>query len=368
MSYQTCVSGACKNEPKSSYPYNQRPCTMSQWCPAWNAWGEWSDCNVNCGGGQKERKRTCSTGKPGFEGCPGPDFQRDPCNQQSCNGQQKFTATNEMGMKRTLNSGNLSFFNQECLDYHNFFRALHNLKPMTWNFNIANTAQKWATELKARAPRTPNSARQRTKNWPHSDSPTMYRSKNVGENIAWDLTENGHPCRESVFRWYAELFYFNPRSPQKGRRRNDPVGHLTQLLWPDSVELGCGTAVYPVRQPANTIPPVLLSTYTVCHYTPQGNIIGRFKEKWSPLTKKVCSTYRNNQGINECGQGFSNCMGLKPESTCECEKSKFSFAQPICKGLCLIYCENERNVRGFWPNECVGKNQCRCGKEGAICT
>ena len=71
----------------------------------------------------------------------------------------------------------------------------------------------------------------------------VYRSKNVGENIAWDLTENGHPCRESVFRWYAELFYFNPRSPQKGRRRNDPVGHLTQLLWPDSVELGCGTAV-----------------------------------------------------------------------------------------------------------------------------
>ena len=71
----------------------------------------------------------------------------------------------------------------------------------------------------------------------------VYRAKNVGENIAWDLTENGHPCRESVFRWYAELFYFNPRSPQKGRRRNDPVGHLTQLLWPDSVELGCGTAV-----------------------------------------------------------------------------------------------------------------------------
>ena len=48
------------------------------------------------------------------------------------------------------------------------------------------------------------------------DSGTAYRAKNVGENIAWDLTENGHPCKESVYRWYAELFYFNPRKPTKG--------------------------------------------------------------------------------------------------------------------------------------------------------
>ena len=40
--------------------------------------------------------------------------------------------------------------------------------------------------------------------------------EDVGENIAWDLTENGHPCRESVYRWYAELFYFNPKKPTKG--------------------------------------------------------------------------------------------------------------------------------------------------------
>ena len=76
----------------------------------------------------------------------------------------------------------------------------------------------------------------------------------MGENIAWDLTENGHPCRESVYRWYAEIFYYNPKNGQKGRRGNDPVGHLTQLLWPESDTVGCGTAWHPVRQPPNTIP------------------------------------------------------------------------------------------------------------------
>ena len=146
------------------------------------------------------------------------------------------------------------------------------------------SSQAWAVELKKRAPNTPNKARQRTKHWPHSDSPSPFRPKNVGENIAWDLTENGHPCRESVYRWYAELFYFNPKNGQKGRRGNDPVGHLTQLLWPESTKVGCGSALTAVKQPPNTIPSVLLSTYTVCHYSPQGNIIGQIEKKYSPLS------------------------------------------------------------------------------------
>lgn len=102
------------------------------------------------------------------------------------------------------------------------------------------------------------------------------------------MTETGHPCRESVFRWYAEIFYYNPKSGQKGRRGNDPVGHLTQLLWPESNKVGCGTVMYAVKQPPNTVPSVLLSSYTVCHYAPQGNILGQIEKKWAPL--KVCQS------------------------------------------------------------------------------
>lgn len=267
----------------------------------------------------------------------------------------------------------LNPFHQECLDYHNFFRALHNLKPLQWDMKLQMSSQQWAVELKKRAPNTPNKARQKTKHWPHSDSPSTFRPKNVGENIAWDLTENGHPCRESVYRWYAELFYFNPKNGQKGRRGNDPVGHLTQLLWPETTKVGCGSALTAVKQPPNTIPSVLLSTYTVCHYSPQGNIIGQIEKKYSPLSKKYCSTYNNQNGKNKCeNAGFSNCMGLSHESTCDqCVQKPIKVnnkAVPKCTGPCLIYCANQWGTRNYWPHECIGASSCTCGKEGAVCT
>ena len=37
-----------------------------------------------------------------------------------------------------------------------------------------------------------------------------------------------------------------------GRRGNEPVGHLTQLLWPETTHLGCATVASNIRQPPNT--------------------------------------------------------------------------------------------------------------------
>ena len=155
---------------------------------------------------------------------------------------------------------------------------------------------------------------------------SQYRQDDVGENIAWDLTENGHPCAESVYRWYAEIFYFNPKKATKGRRDKDPVGHLTALLWPDTTEVGCATVTTPIKQPPNTVPNVLLSTYTVCHYTPQGNILGQIGDKWSSRRKEYCSTYNNWNGANKCVNGrFSNCQVYKT----------FSSLNPHANGLSL---------------------------------
>ena len=125
------------------------------------------------------------------------------CNSQACqSGESKYSNFNEYGMPFTATSFNLSPFQQECLDFHNFFRSLHNLKPLQWKQDITQTSQMWSNQLKIRARRGPSAVTgKRTKHWPHSDSPSVYRPKNVGENIAWDLTENGHPCRESVYRW-----------------------------------------------------------------------------------------------------------------------------------------------------------------------
>ena len=69
------------------------------------------------------------------------------------------------------------------------------------------------------------------------------------------------------------------------------------------------TVTTPIQQPPNTVPSVLLSTYTVCHYAPQGNILGQIGDKWRARDKEFCSTYNNWNGANKCVNGrFSNCQ------------------------------------------------------------
>ena len=121
-----------RRDPLDTYPKQQRPCYKSQFCPAWNEWESWGECSALCSTGKKIRHRSCKTGKPGFEGCPGPAEETTECNTAKCAaGQKRYTDENEYGMPRAPTKGlSLNPFHQECLDYHNFFRALHNLKPM----------------------------------------------------------------------------------------------------------------------------------------------------------------------------------------------------------------------------------------------
>ena len=152
---------------------------------------------------------------------------------------------------------------------------------------------------------------------------------------------------------YAELFYFNPKKPTKGRRGPEPVGHLTALLWPETTHVGCATVTTPIKQPPNTgkfyavlnysfivylssclsiIDIYCLSLYTSRKYTrtvrkgleatrckyyllqPKADSRCHFKGQY-------CSTYNNWKGRNACvNAGYSNCMGLSKQSSCGCDK------------------------------------------------
>lgn len=50
-----------------------------------------------------------------------------------------------------------------------------------------------------------------------------HRNSGDGENIAWDLSGDGSPAKESVMRWYSEIFYYNRKHPTHALP-NKPVG------------------------------------------------------------------------------------------------------------------------------------------------
>ena len=52
----------------------------------WSSWGAWKSCSVTCGGGLRERVRTCTNPRPRWDGrsCQGHSFMSQPCNANPC--------------------------------------------------------------------------------------------------------------------------------------------------------------------------------------------------------------------------------------------------------------------------------------------
>ncbi|XP_029943604.1 SCO-spondin, partial [Salarias fasciatus] len=68
--------------------FDSRAC-FPRACPVhglWSAWTEWSDCDSGCGGGVRQRNRSCSDPPPKNGGldCEGMSRQSQSCNQQPC--------------------------------------------------------------------------------------------------------------------------------------------------------------------------------------------------------------------------------------------------------------------------------------------
>ena len=56
----------------------------------WSDFGDWSECNVKCGGGIKERRRTCTNPPPANDGqcCLGGNIEVESCNHEPCEEQK----------------------------------------------------------------------------------------------------------------------------------------------------------------------------------------------------------------------------------------------------------------------------------------
>ncbi|XP_065724862.2 Golgi-associated plant pathogenesis-related protein 1-like [Drosophila suzukii] len=133
-------------------------------------------------------------------------------------------------------------FEQQVLNAHNYYRAMHNAPPLTLNPKLSQLASNWAYKLMAKN--------------------RMEHSHNgYGENVYWAPLSK-QEGKDAVKAWYNEISLYNWNYPSFSKQ----TGHFTQLVWKSSTELGVGFA-----KSGNGI-------FVVCNYNPPGNYKNQFKK------------------------------------------------------------------------------------------
>ena len=147
---------------------------------------------------------------------------------------------------RKQNLSGFSRFDVEALESHNRYRRKHHVPPLTLNKDLCKIAQGYANKLIS------------THSFKHSKN--KYKGNDIGENLY--TCKNKEATGEmATTSWYDEIKDHNFRKDFQSS-----TGHLTQLVWKNTQEVGFGIAskggVYVV----------------VANYYPPGNTLGLFHE------------------------------------------------------------------------------------------
>ncbi|GLT85895.1 hypothetical protein SLE2022_040670 [Rubroshorea leprosula] len=129
---------------------------------------------------------------------------------------------------------------QDYLDAHNAARATVNVGPMSWDDTVAAYAQNYLSQHIGDC------------NMVHSDGP-------YGENLGWSSADLSGT--DAVAMWVNEKSDYDYNS--NSCAPNKVCGHYTQVVWQNSVRLGCA------KVSCNTG-----GTLVSCNYDPPGNYLG----------------------------------------------------------------------------------------------
>lgn len=132
---------------------------------------------------------------------------------------------------------------------HNRERAALGSPRMLWSPTLAAAAAAYANALAA------------TDRWGHSPARDRVGQ---GENL-WMGTRGAFTPEQMVGDWASERRMFRPGTfPNVSRTGSwHDVGHYTQIVWPETREVGCA-----IRSSARF-------DYLVCRYAVPGNVLGR---------------------------------------------------------------------------------------------
>ncbi|MBO3459874.1 CAP family protein [Aetokthonos hydrillicola Thurmond2011] len=160
----------------------------------------------------------------------------------------------------------LTKFRSEALNEHNAKRALHPINPLTLapeTDELNAGSQQWAEHLLELGKLQHSSSQERN---------------GAGENLYVVYTTRSYEAdqvaKQAVDRWYGEITNYDYNNPTF----SSATGHFTQVVWKNTTTLGCGYA-----EGAKTVNGITYNAYyTVCRYSPAGNVLGEFEDNVLP--------------------------------------------------------------------------------------
>lgn len=184
-------------------------------------------------------------------------------------------------------------FSKNIVDKHNALRRLQgatNMFEMQWDASLAQAAVEWTSRCNV------------NHGFP-TDKYPLPSSGQPGENIYVDTASSLDEVG-AVQSWYDEIDYYDFSGPCSS---NAPCGtcasgktclHYTQLVWWNSVKIGCGytncpkvTGLVTWNTPTN---------FLICYYSPGGNIVYQY-----PFMKgTACTQCGSNPSDYSCDNGL----------------------------------------------------------------
>ncbi|CAH1258722.1 GLIPR2 [Branchiostoma lanceolatum] len=150
--------------------------------------------------------------------------------------------------EESTEDGELTEFEQNCLDNHNKKREADGAPEMYWCKACGEEATKYAKKLKANYDANPRSYP--LKHSTQAERTWSVNGRNVvhGENLYWTWSSAPSCSGSSKFENAIEAWYDEKKYYKALRRRGRPVtpygvrlyGHYTQMVWKGSVGVGCG--------------------------------------------------------------------------------------------------------------------------------
>jgi pathogenesis-related protein 1 len=138
------------------------------------------------------------------------------------------------------------------LEKHNEIRAAHGVGPMTWSTALALTAQSWAEECHDG---------DGSGLIDHNPNRSVGHPYGVGENVFGGT--GPYTGVEATEYWASEEADYDYET----NTCSSVCGHYTQIVWADSIHLGCGI---------HHCPALTFGYVVVCNYGPAGNYEGEW--------------------------------------------------------------------------------------------